>query len=164
MTWTTRTAAFAWTLDRGRLLGVLHERGGSTRWEVPGGHLEGGESWEEAAARETLEETGVAVVVGDLLATCVHEWPERRQRRFIAFLAAVPAPGTDTVPVAGDEGVLRARWLDPATMPREEISALVLPVLDHTAGGAVPPGRPPLHFRAEHRLGPDGSWEPHVLR
>lgn len=156
MTWTTRTTAFAWTRDDGRLLAVLHERDGRARWEVPGGHVEAGESWEEAAARETLEEAGVEVVVGGLLATCVHEWAERRQRRLIAFLEAVP--GKDAEPAAGDERILRARWIDPSATPRDDVSPLLHPVLDQGFGGA------PVHFRAEHRRQPDGTWGPYVLR
>lgn len=42
----------------GRLLLVRNERG---FWSTPGGHLDFGESPDVCAARETLEETGVAV-------------------------------------------------------------------------------------------------------
>jgi 8-oxo-dGTP diphosphatase len=34
--------------------------GGGT-WAPPGGHLEGGEAWEECAVREVEEETGIAL-------------------------------------------------------------------------------------------------------
>lgn len=34
---------------------------GSGTWSVPGGHLEFGETWEEAATREVLEETGIKI-------------------------------------------------------------------------------------------------------
>ncbi len=37
------------------------------RWSIPGGHIEPGESDTEATAREVLEETGLHVVVGDLV-------------------------------------------------------------------------------------------------
>ena len=44
-------------------------------WEFPGGKCEPGESPEAAAARECLEEVGVAVVVGRLRARIVHRYP-----------------------------------------------------------------------------------------
>jgi 8-oxo-dGTP diphosphatase len=34
---------------------------GEGTWSIPGGHLEFGESFEETAAREVLEETGIAI-------------------------------------------------------------------------------------------------------
>ncbi len=41
---------------------------GAGTWSTPGGHLEFGESPEECAARETMEETGVTVANLSLLA------------------------------------------------------------------------------------------------
>lgn len=34
---------------------------GHDTWSIPGGHLEYGESWEEGAKREALEETGLVI-------------------------------------------------------------------------------------------------------
>jgi 8-oxo-dGTP diphosphatase len=34
---------------------------GHDTWSIPGGHLEYGESWEEGAKREALEETGLTI-------------------------------------------------------------------------------------------------------
>lgn len=42
----------------GKRLSVSH---GAKTWEFPGGHLEFGETPEECAVRETLEETGVGI-------------------------------------------------------------------------------------------------------
>jgi len=34
---------------------------GAETWSIPGGHLEFGESWEQCAKREVLEETGLTI-------------------------------------------------------------------------------------------------------
>lgn len=43
---------------------IVYRRSGShgaSTWTIPGGHIEYGESWAEAARRETLEEVGVEI-------------------------------------------------------------------------------------------------------
>jgi ADP-ribose pyrophosphatase YjhB (NUDIX family) len=47
---------------------LLIRRSDSGRWAVPGGYMEPGESFTEACTREVLEETGVHVHVGQLVA------------------------------------------------------------------------------------------------
>jgi acetyl-CoA carboxylase carboxyl transferase subunit beta len=56
--------------DGGRLLMV--RRGSAPaagKWSLPGGRVEAGETHAAAAAREVLEETGLIVDVGELIAT-----------------------------------------------------------------------------------------------
>ncbi len=40
-------------------------------WEIPGGHIEDGESWKDAAKREMYEETGATKI--DLTPICVYK-------------------------------------------------------------------------------------------
>lgn len=49
----------------GRVL--LERRSDNGRWGLPGGAVEPGETWAEAAVRETLEETGLTVRIGFLV-------------------------------------------------------------------------------------------------
>jgi 8-oxo-dGTP diphosphatase len=62
MTKEVRVGVAAVILREGRvLLGERIGSHGAHTWATPGGHLELGESIEECATRETLEETGLAV-------------------------------------------------------------------------------------------------------
>ncbi len=66
--------AGAVVIERGRLLLVRRANPPEPgRWSLPGGRLEPGELPAEAAARETLEETGCAVVVDGLLGVAIIE-------------------------------------------------------------------------------------------
>jgi len=47
---------------------LLTKRGDNSRWCLPGGQLDSGESVSETCAREVLEETGLMVKVGHLIA------------------------------------------------------------------------------------------------
>ncbi len=47
---------------------LITKRGDNGRWCLPGGQLESGESVTETCAREVLEETGLSVKVGRLIA------------------------------------------------------------------------------------------------
>lgn len=87
-------------------------------WALPGGHVdEEDASYEAAAARELLEETGVRVAVEDLVPLGVWDAPGRDPRgRYIthAFLARVPA-GT---PLAAGDDARAARWWPLTDLPQ----------------------------------------------
>jgi 8-oxo-dGTP pyrophosphatase MutT (NUDIX family) len=90
----------------GRVLLHWHRRLG--RWLPPGGHIDGGELPDEAAVRETLEETGLAVTLVDA------------PRADAAVTAPSTPPGVAGRPgVAGEEP---RRLVQPLGIQLEDIS------------------------------------------
>lgn len=89
-------------------LGVLAVRRADGRppWAFPGGKIEAGESPEQAAVREVLEETGCAVRTGRVLGSRVHP----ATCADVIYVAAAPIGGTDVTARAPGE-VAEARWL-----------------------------------------------------
>lgn len=147
--------AFSCAVDAGgRLLMVRHERLGVVRWELPGGHVEPGESAAEAAIRETVEETGVLVTPGRVVADCVHRWRGRSVE--IVYFEAAPQSSAELRTT--DARISEVAWVDPAELVAEDTSALGWPVLQHVAAG----NRSLLHLRASHHR-TEAGWEPIIL-
>jgi len=130
----------------GAFLLVEEQTRAGVRLNQPAGHLEAGETLEEAALRETLEETGYRVAPTALVGIYRWQAPETGATflRF-AFAGEIVAHEADR---ALDDGILRALWL-----PYDELvarsamhrSPLVLRCVDDYRAGA----RRPLDFITE---------------
>jgi 8-oxo-dGTP pyrophosphatase MutT (NUDIX family) len=151
--WTTLTATGGLVVRDGRLLMVRQRRAYGVFWEMPAGYNEPGESLEEAAAREVLEETGVEVDIGPMVCTLVWERESDERRNLIVWFRADPVH-VDTEPrPQEDEGISAAAFVDPETL--EGIHPLEQAVLDRWWKG----GETTFHVHADVLVRPDGSQD-----
>jgi 8-oxo-dGTP diphosphatase len=111
-----RLTVDSWVRDRrGRVLLVQRARPPFTgRWGLPGGFCEWKERTEACCARETLEETGLTVRVGELRG--VYSRPDRdpRGHNVTVLYAARPVRGR----AKGGDDAADARWFTPAEIRR----------------------------------------------
>lgn len=87
---------------------------GHKLWTVPGGAVDRGETYEEAAHRELKEETGIVVreltSIGEYIST--HDY---RTDTIHCFYGVVP---TKDIQIDGIE-IGEARWFDPNGLPKD---------------------------------------------
>ena len=112
------------------------------QWELPGGKVEPGESWEEALHREIAEELGVRIRLGPLVPGPLADgrWQLSPRHVIAVWLAEV----IDGQPRPLDEHD-EVRWLTPATLHDVEWLTGDRPIIDAIAasleGGPHQPGR-----------------------
>src|SRR5581483_11451779 len=71
-----------------------NERG---KWEIPGGSVEFGETFEDAIKQEIREECGVEIEVGELLGICNHIIPDKHQHWVSPTYICKITKGTPTI-------------------------------------------------------------------
>lgn len=141
--WRSLAGAGALVVRDNRVLMVAHERDGRVRWELPSGLVEPGESLEDTAARETMEETHVLTRVGRLLCTVVMEVPAERYRALNAYFCAEALD--DRAPVASsDEPIVHAAYVDLVSLHAQQMHPVDRRILRLWHRN---PNRPPFHFR-----------------
>lgn len=87
---------------------LVHEKKHGQQWYLPAGRVEPGETFADAAIRETLEEAGVPIVLDGVLR--VEHRPSVDGTRMRVIFVAHPADDTPPKSVP-DEDSLEAKWL-----------------------------------------------------
>jgi 8-oxo-dGTP diphosphatase len=99
------------------------------KWSIPGGVVELGESIAEAARREVLEECGLEIAPGEVIAVrdaIIHD--EEGRIRFHYVLVDVVARSLEGE-LAARSDILDARWVPEGELADYELTKGLLPVL-----------------------------------
>jgi len=91
-------------------------------WAIPGGSVRVGETLQQAAEREILEETGVVIRAAEPVHTFdVIERDEQGRVRFHYVIVDVAAEHVEGTPCAASDAA-DARWVSPAELPQLKLS------------------------------------------
>jgi 8-oxo-dGTP diphosphatase len=115
VSWTTLAGAGGIVVNDSRVLMVRQHRPYGVHWEFPSGYYEPGESFEETAAREVLEETAIVVEVGELICTMVWKREHDRRRNVLAYFLATPVDPTSAPRAQVEEDIEEAAYIDADT-------------------------------------------------
>jgi 8-oxo-dGTP diphosphatase len=91
-------------------------------WEFPGGKIQVGETPEQAAVRECLEETGLPVRAAGRYPDATHEYSHATVH--LHFIACTPFDILHCLPA-------RFRWVTPEELPRYEFPPANAALIEH---------------------------------
>ncbi|MDI3422914.1 NUDIX hydrolase [Streptomyces luteolus] len=118
--------AAAIVVHEGRVLMVRRRVSeGQLSWQFPAGEVEPGEAREDAAVRETKEETGLDVAAAKLLGERVHP----KTGRLMSYSACEVVAGTAYV--ADTEELAELAWVSHGEIPQYVPYGLFEPVQDY---------------------------------
>ncbi len=138
----------------GRVLMIRRRvKEGQLSWQFPAGAIEPGESAEQAAVRETLEETGVTVGAVKLLGERVHP----KTQRVMSYTACDLLSGT--AHVADADELAEVAWVTLAQIPEYVPYGVYGPVQDYLASACGPRARGGDPTEIEDGDG-QGGWSP----
>lgn len=123
-------------------------------WTLPAGFMEGGETLEQGAARETYEEACAEIEIGSLL--CAVSIPFIPQV-YVIFLGTCPSghhtPGPESLETA---------WVKPADIPWNEIAfPVITQALQYWIDGGKPGATWSIEFHSAGKNPPWPSRDPH---
>jgi 8-oxo-dGTP diphosphatase len=132
-------------LDQHRVL--LVKRGHAPlkgQWSLPGGGVEAGETLEEAAAREVLEETGVTIEVGPIVEVLdrISRDVDGRVEHHFVLVDFVARPTGGVLRSASDAD--DAQWVPLSELEKYEVAPVTVGVIRKAASRGFDEGERPL--------------------
>lgn len=133
-----RVAVGAVVFKEGKVLLVLRGKPpAESQWAIPGGCVELGETLQEAAQREILEETGIVIQAGKPVYTFdVLERDKNGRLRFHYVIVDLAADYVSGEIRAGDDAA-DARWLSSEDMPYQNVSPTTRKLLKQCYGFGI---------------------------
>lgn len=98
------------------LLGMKKRGFGKSRYNGFGGRVEDGETLEQSAQRETLEEVGITILESEQLGKILFKYPSPEEDHLVYFFRVTRFSG---VPRESDE--MKPKWFDSNKIPYERM-------------------------------------------